>query len=98
MHSRVYALWTQSEDLSVFLAFTRNGLRLEGHTPVMYNFSEVSLILYDTASAYRNRAGGEEAEGVESGEERPSHSNQRPSRPQCALPPITLALSRWRPR
>ena len=33
MHSRVYAVWTQSEDLSVFLAFTRNGLRLEGHTP-----------------------------------------------------------------
>ena len=35
MHSRVYALWTQSEDLSVFLAFTRNGLRLEGPTPVL---------------------------------------------------------------
>ena len=34
VHSRVYALWTQSEDLSVFLAFTRNGLRLEGPTPV----------------------------------------------------------------
>ena len=34
VHSRVYAVWTQSEDLSVFLAFTRNGLRLEGHIPV----------------------------------------------------------------
>ena len=30
----MYALWTQSEDLSVFLAFTRSGLRLEGPTPV----------------------------------------------------------------
>ena len=34
VHSRVYAVWTQSEDLSVFLTFTRNGLRLEGPTPV----------------------------------------------------------------
>ena len=32
--SRVYALWTQSEDLSVFLAFTRSGLRCGGATPV----------------------------------------------------------------
>ena len=46
MHSRVYALWTQSEDLSVFLAFTRSGLRLEGPTPVVrtverLNFSDL---------------------------------------------------------
>ena len=35
VHSRVYALWTQSEDLSVFLAFTRSGLRCGGATPVV---------------------------------------------------------------
>ena len=60
-----------------------------------YNFSEVSLILYDILRAYTViELGGMRR----SGEERPSHSNQRPSRPQWALPPITLALSRWRPR
>ena len=30
----MYAVWTQSEDLSVFQAFTRSGLRCGGATPV----------------------------------------------------------------